>query len=222
MLSTKTELSTNGLRMSPNSSTRSSRIATPPPRAMSRTGAAAKASARVGAPAYSWPSPGKISERKAAANGDRARGRAPSGSCIAGRIQAPIESSTATHLRARPGADRSSLPPRSPRPNVPTGQLEARLRRAGARDPRPVARPPDLRPASCAERRWTQMELPRRTDHGQQSDGRPPRLGARLQGPVPALPRHARRGPALSERLRLPGPVGRGQRRTRPGLHLEA
>ena len=29
-------------------------------------------------------------------------------------------------------------------------------------------------------------------------------------------------GPALPERLRLPGPVGRGQRRARPGLHLEA
>src|SRR6476659_8702116 len=104
ILRTKTELSTNGLRISPNSSTRSSRIATPPPRAMSRTGAAAKASARVGAPAYSWPSPGKISERKAAANGDRARGRAPSGSCIARRILGPAETSTrrTSTRRARP------------------------------------------------------------------------------------------------------------------------
>ena len=64
------------------------------------------------------------------------------------------------------------------------------------------------------------MELPRRPDHGQQPDGRPPRLGPRLQGPLPALPRHARRGPALPERVRLPGPVGRGQRRARPRVHV--
>ena len=43
--------------------------------------------------------------------------------------------------------------------------------------------------------------------------------GRDLQGPLPALPRDARRGPALAERLRLPGPVGRGQRRARPRLH---
>ena len=43
--------------------------------------------------------------------------------------------------------------------------------------------------------------------------------GRDLQGPLPALPRDARRGPALPERLRLPGPVGRGQRRARPRLH---
>ena len=66
------------------------------------------------------------------------------------------------------------------------------------------------------------MELPRRPDHGQQPDGRPSRLGPRLQGPLPALPRDARRGRALPERLRLPGPVGRGQRRARPRVHLQA
>ena len=66
------------------------------------------------------------------------------------------------------------------------------------------------------------LELPRRPDHGQQPDGRPPRLGPRLQGPLPAVPRDARRGPALAERVRLPGPVGRGQRRARPRLHEQA
>ena len=66
------------------------------------------------------------------------------------------------------------------------------------------------------------VELPRRPDHGQQPDGRPSRLGPRLQGPLPALPRDARRGPALPERVRLPGPVGRGQRRARPRVHLQA
>ncbi len=66
------------------------------------------------------------------------------------------------------------------------------------------------------------LELPRRPDHGQQPDGRPPRLGPDLQGPLPALPRDARRGPALPERLRLPGAVGRGQRRAGPRLQEQA
>ena len=44
--------------------------------------------------------------------------------------------------------------------------------------------------------------------------------GRDVQGPLPALPRDARRGPALPERLRLPGPVGRGQRRARPRVHV--
>ena len=114
-----------------------------------------------------------------------------------------------------------SRPP-VPRPNVPTRQLEARLRRPGARDPGPLARPADVRPAPRAERRRPDVELPRRPDHGQQPDGRPSRLGPRLQGPLPALPRDARRGPALPERVRLPGPVGRGQRRARPRVHLQA
>ena len=37
------------------------------------------------------------------------------------------------------------------------------------------------------------LELPRRADHRQQPDGRAPRLGPHLQGPLPALPHHARR-----------------------------
>ena len=36
------------------------------------------------------------------------------------------------------------------------------------------------------------LVVPRRPDHGQQPDGRPPRLGPHLQGPLPALPGHAR------------------------------
>ena len=37
------------------------------------------------------------------------------------------------------------------------------------------------------------LVVPRRADHRQQPDGRPPRLGPHLQGPLPALPHHARR-----------------------------
>ena len=66
------------------------------------------------------------------------------------------------------------------------------------------------------------MELSGRSDHRQQPDGRPPRLGPHVQGSLSALPRHAGRGPALPERLRLPGPVGRGQRREGARLHQQA
>ena len=97
---------------------------------------------------------------------------------------------------------------------------QARLRRPGARAAPGVGRAADLRPAARPERGRPALELPRRADHRQQPDGRPPRVGPHLQGPVPALPRDAGRGPALPERLRLPGPVGRGQRRARPRLHV--
>ena len=85
-----------------------------------------------------------------------------------------------------------------------------------------VARATDVRAPPRAERGRAALELPRRADHREQPDGRPPRVGPRVQGPLPALPRDARRGPALPERVRLPGPVGRGQRRARPRLHDQA
>ena len=54
---------------------------------------------------------------------------------------------------------------------------QARPRRPGARPPRVLARPPDLRAAARPERGGPALELPRRADHRQQPDGRPPRLG---------------------------------------------
>ena len=180
------------------------------------SGAAAKASARIGAPAYSWPSPGKIRERNAAANGDRARGRAPSGSCIAGRIHS-------TRRNEHRAAAVAPAPARTARPSHP--DPEAECSDPSARSPTSSRRSTRSwtsgatggRSPGCARRTpAARVELPRRPDHGQQPDGRPPRLGPRLQGPLPALPRDARRGPALPERVRLPGPVGRGQRRARP------
>ncbi len=153
-------------------------------------------------------------ERNAAAKGDRARGRAPCVSCIAGRILGPAEISPAPRQRV-------TLP-------HPRGRMF-----------RPVTSKPDFvaqeyeildlwRERRTFERLRAQnadgpaLELPRRADHGEQPDGRPPRLGSSLQGPLPAVPRDARRGPALPERVRLPGPLGRGQRRARPRFHLEA
>ena len=66
------------------------------------------------------------------------------------------------------------------------------------------------------------VQLPRRTDHGQQPDGRPPRLGPDVQGPLPALPHHARRAAAIPERVRLPGTVDRGRGRAGAGVHQQA
>ena len=79
-----------------------------------------------------------------------------------------------------------------------------------------------VRAAAQAERRRADVLVHRRADHGEQPDGRASRLGALAEGPVPALPRGARRGSALPERLRLPGPVGRGRGREVARPQLEA
>ena len=59
-------------------------------------------------------------------------------------------------------------------------------------------------------------------DHRQQPDGRASRLGAVAEGSLPALPRGAGGGRALPERLRLPGPVGRGRGREGARAQLQA
>ena len=66
------------------------------------------------------------------------------------------------------------------------------------------------------------LELHRRSDHREQADGRAPHVGAHAQGRVPALQGAARLPPALPERLRLPGALGRGRRRARARAELEA
>ena len=127
--------------------------------------------ARVG-----WPRPGKRRDRNAAANGDlRARSRAPAGS--ASRV------GYSDRRRTRPF-----------RPSEAPGPSIAAADEAACSDPSPrkpdfvaqehelldaVARAPDVRPAARAERGRAALELPRRADHGQQPDGRPPRLGPR-------------------------------------------
>ena len=124
--------------------------------------------------------------------------------------------------RARRLSNADPVQPRARSSMFHAVEFEARPGRPGARRPAPVGGAPNVRPVARPERRRSAVELPRRTHHGQQSDGRPPRLGPCVQGPVPAIPRDARRGAALPERLRLPGPLGRGQRRTRPRVHLQA
>ena len=79
-----------------------------------------------------------------------------------------------------------------------------------------------LRPAARAEPRRADMELRRRPDHREQPDGRPPLLGPDPQGRLPALQGAPGFRPALPERLRLPGALGRGERRAPARAQLEA
>ena len=81
---------------------------------------------------------------------------------------------------------------------------------------------PRLREARREERQRPALVVHRRPDHGQQPDGRPPRLGPDLQGPLPALLRHAGLPPAVPERLRLPGALGRGRGREGAWLQRQA
>ena len=186
-------------------------------RASSRIGAAAKAEgALVGARRRRGRDRGR-SGRGTPRRTASARAAARScGACIAGRILGPADvpstASRVTTHRRRP-ARGPMFRPVSSKPDLVAQEHEIldlwRERRTFAR----------LRAQNAG---GPALELPRRADHGQQPDGRPPRLGPDVQGPLPALPRDARRGPALAERLRLPGPVGRGQRRARPRLHEQA
>ena len=80
----------------------------------------------------------------------------------------------------------------------------------------------DVRAAARAEPRRPALQLHGRPDHGQQPDGRPPRLGPHAEGRLPALQGATRLRPALPERLRLPGPAGRGRGREVARAELEA
>ena len=103
---------------------------------------------------------------------------------------------------------------------VQAGRQQAERAPAGARGHRALARARHHGPLPCAQRGLRPLlQLPGRTDHGQQPDGRPPRLGPHVQGPLPALPHDARRAAALPERVRLPGALDRG--RGREGARLQ-
>ncbi len=78
-----------------------------------------------------------------------------------------------------------------------------------------------LLPAQERRRRDTLL-VPGRSDHREQPHGRPPRVGAHVQGRGSALPHDAGRGAAIPERLRLPGPVGGGGGREGAGAQVQA
>ena len=104
----------------------------------------------------------------------------------------------------------------APLPPVPDHpSLEARRARAlGGRA--------DVRAAPRAEPRRSALQLRRRADHGQQPDGRSPRVGPDAEGRLPALQGAPRLRPALPERIRLPGPLGGGGGGEGAGAQLEA
>ena len=74
----------------------------------------------------------------------------------------------------------------------------------------------------CQEPWGATLLLPRRSDHREQPDGHPSRVGTHVQGRRPALPSAVRLRATIPERLRLPGAVGGSRSREDPGLQLEA
>ena len=96
------------------------------------------------------------------------------------------------------------------------GRVELRPAGARARRPRSLGAGALVRRAAQEERGRPALLVHRRPDHRQhRGDGRPPRLGTHVQGSIPALQGDAGIRSALAERLRLPGPVGRGAGRAR-------
>src|SRR5437899_1220950 len=87
--------------------------------------------------------------------------------------------------------------------------------------PRVVGAGAHLRPTPGAEPGRPAVELHGRADHGEQPDGRPPRVGPDAQGRVPALQGLPRLRRAVPERLRLAGPLGRGGGREVARARLE-
>src|ERR1700730_6230284 len=114
----------------------------------------------------------------------------------------------------------TSLP--DERASLPDAADGARPSGARGGDPRLVGAGENLSEAPRPERRRAALFLLRRAGHGQQDARRPHGLGADVEGRLPALQGPARIPPALPERLRLPGAVGRGRRRARARAELEA
>ena len=99
---------------------------------------------------------------------------------------------------------------------VQGGRIGIRPARARAQRARPMGARALVRRAPAQERRRTALLVHRWPDHREhRGHGRPPRLGTHLQGSLPALQGDAGLRPALAERLRLPGSVGRGPGRAR-------
>jgi hypothetical protein len=80
----------------------------------------------------------------------------------------------------------------------------------------------NLPPAPGAESRRPSVQLLRRPGDRQQDPRCPHRLGPRAQGRLPAVQGPAGLRPAVSERLRLPGPLDRGRRGEVARPQLEA
>src|SRR6478672_10483498 len=104
---------------------------------------------------------------------------------------------------------------------APTGQARSPHARGG--DPRALGAGGDLRAAPRAQSRRPDLVVRRRPRDGEQAGtGGAHRLGSHAQGRLPAVQGASRLRPALPERLRLPGPLDRGRRRTGARPELEA
>ena len=97
---------------------------------------------------------------------------------------APVVTASRVGYPDARSAGRRPLPSRGPmfRPVSAKPDLVAQEHELLAR----LARASDVRAAARPERWRAPLELPRRADHRQQPDGRPPRLGPDLQGRLPA------------------------------------
>src|SRR5690349_9221207 len=100
------------------------------------------------------------------------------------------------------------------RPGAETVRAAAagsRSSRARARDPGALGARGYVLQAPRPQPRRADVLVHGRPDHGEQPDGRPPRVGTDAEGRLPALPRAPRVRPAVPERLRLSGPARRGR-----------
>ena len=147
-------------------------------------------------------------ERTAATNGERARGRGPSVGCIAGRIPG-------RRFRGRrPFPSRGQMfRPVSTKPDLVAQEHELLAR---WREHRTFDR---LRAQNAGGPRWSFLDGPITANNPM---GVHHAWGRTYKDVFQRYPRDARRERALPERVRLPGPVGRGQRRARPRVHEQA
>ncbi|CAA9286243.1 MAG: Isoleucyl-tRNA synthetase, partial [uncultured Actinomycetospora sp.] len=93
--------------------------------------------------------------------------------------------------------------------------------RRRARGPRPLVRARRVPPQPRTHRRRRAVDLLRGSPHGQRPARHPPRRGARVQGPVPAVPDDAGVPRAAPRRLGLPRPARRARRREGARLHRQ-
>src|SRR5882672_6993634 len=101
------------------------------------------------------------------------------------------------------------LPARYDRTHVYPASGQTRSSRSGAGDPGRLGAGADLPAAPRPEPRRRALVVHRRPRDGEQAARRAHGLGSHAEGRLPALQGAARFRPALSERVRLPGPLDR-------------
>ena len=163
----------------------------------------------------------------AAPAGDRARGvrgqRQPAPPRAGRRLlpQAGQPSFRACRL-IRPGPRAGALPSRHEQPRVSRRRQRLPVPRARAAAARALARAADLRAQPGGYRGRRAVRLLRRPAHRQQQAARRSRADPGGQGPLPAVPHHARAARGAQGRLGHPRPGGRDRGREDPRLLRQA